>query len=153
MSINQLTGEQFRQKLAGLIDPNRQIPKMEQEVIKDETIKFVSNLAELFGDSLDRMTLWERIGNGIVVCCAKCGGDWEVFVNQILLYIKADPGKVAANKELEYFYDMMQHRPREWKDAFLQYLETRHMLVIIKARALWNEKKKGRKIEKEEATE
>lgn len=99
-------------------------------------------MAEVFGDDLDRKTLWERIDNGIVISAAKCGGDWEKFVNEILVYIKADPGKVAANKNLSNWIDSMVCKPNEWHEQFVRECETKHMFITVKARMLWNSQKK-----------
>jgi hypothetical protein len=112
-----------------------------KDEIKAEAINFVSILASLFGDSLDRKTLWERIGNGIVVCCAKCGGDWETFINQILEYIKADGMRVAASKFLAKVIEFLVGKSKSWREAWLRVLETKHFLIIVKARALWNSRK------------
>jgi len=98
-------------------------------------------LAEVFGEDLDRKTLWERIGNGLVVASAKCGGDWELFVNEILKYIKAEPGKVAANKRLSSFIDTMIVRPKVWHEQFVRECSTKHMFICVKARVLWNGRK------------
>lgn len=143
MSVDLLTAEEFRRKLAGMVDPRRTMPEMELDAVKDEAINFCSTLASLFGDDLDRKTLWERIGNGIVTSVAKCGGEIEVFMNEMLDYIKADPGKVAASKNMEMHIQMFATRPKEWKDAFLKIMETRHFIIVVKARTLWNMNKKS----------
>lgn len=141
MSIQVLSAVQFRQELAGLVDKKREFPEMELEVIKNEAVKFCSILAEVFGEDLDRKTLWERIGNGLVVSSAKCGGDWELFVNEMFKYTKADPGKVAANKSLSLWIDSMIIKPKEWHEQFLRTCESKYMFICIKARILWNSKK------------
>jgi hypothetical protein len=111
--------------------------------IKDEAIRLVSILPELFGDDLDRKTLWERIGNGLVVCSQKAGGDWESFVNFLLEYIKADPGAVAANKNLEGWVGALSTKPKEWREVFLRIIEKKHMLIVLKGRNVWNINKRS----------
>jgi hypothetical protein len=138
MSIQQLSAVEFRQELAGLIDPGRILPDTELTVIKDEAIKLCCILAEVFSDDLDRKTLWERIGNGLAVCSVKCGGDWELLLEDLLEYIKADPGKVAANKKIDFWIETMTLRPREWKDQFIRVCETKRMFLVVKAREIWN---------------
>lgn len=138
MSIQQLSTAEFRQKLAGLVDPGRLLPDMELTVVKDEAVKLCLILAEVFGDDLDRKTLWERIGNGLAVCSVKCGGDWELLLEGLLEYVRADPGKVAANQKLEAWTDTISLRPQEWKDQFIRVCETKRMILIVKARQLWN---------------
>jgi hypothetical protein len=142
MSIQVLSAQAFRQRLAGLIDPDQVLPEEDREAVKQDAVRFCSTLASLFGDDLDRKTLWERIGNGLVVCTAKCGGDWEAFVNEILQYIKADGGKVAASKPLAEFLEGFACKPRAHRDAFLRTIEAKHFVIIVKARALWQSMKR-----------
>lgn len=137
-----LSAEEWRQKLAGLVDPNRQLPPMEQEAVKAEAVSLISVLPSLYGDSLDRKAMWERIGNGIASATAKCGGQWDRFLNDILEYIKADPGRVASSAAIGRFIETMECRPKEWHEQFLRYLETRGNIVVVKARLLWNLNKK-----------
>ena len=144
MSIQVLSAESFRQKLAGLVDEQKKLPEMEQAAVKDMSIRFVSILASLFSDDLDRKTLWDRIGHGLITANAKSNGDYKRFVTFALEYIKAEPGKVAASAPLMHIMETMEVRPAEWKSAFLNYIETRRFLVLIKARALWQEYKDGR---------
>lgn len=147
MSIQELSAEQFRQKLAGHIDPLKQMDEMEVSAMKDETVRFVSILPELFGDDLDRKTLWERIGNGLKSAIAKSGGDFEVFINNTLEYIRAEHGKVAANEHIEMFINMALTRPKEWKEQFMRTIEKKIFMILVKARARWNESKPVRKEE------
>jgi multimeric flavodoxin WrbA len=126
------------------------MPEEEKEEVKQAAINFTSILAGLFGDSLDRKTLWERIGNGIVVCCSKCGGDWEAFVNQMLQYIKADGMRVASSKSFADIIETLAEKPKAWREAWLRVLETKHFLIIVKARALWNATKDAKAKDREE---
>jgi hypothetical protein len=105
----------------------------------DETVNFVSILPEVFSDDLDRKTLWERIGNSLLVSLAKAGGDIELFINFCLEFIKAESGKVAANENLSSFINIAMSRPTEWKNQFLSTIEKKHYLIVVKARARWNE--------------
>jgi hypothetical protein len=115
---------------------------MEQEAVKSEAINFVSILPTLFSNDFDRKTLWERIGNGLIASAKKCGNEWDLFVNLMLEYIKADPGQVAASERISGFIETMALRPKEWHEQFLRYIESRHFLVVSKARLVWNLNKK-----------
>ena len=141
MSIEVLSAEKFRQKLAGLVDIRKILPDEQIDEIKSEAVKFCAILAEVFGDDLDRKTLWERIGNGLVVCAAKSAGDWELFLNEMFKFIKADPGKVAANKSLSVFIEKMILKNKEYKEQFIRECETKHMFICVKARLFWNANK------------
>jgi hypothetical protein len=138
LSIQQIDAAEFRRKLAGLGDPGRLLPDNELDIVKDEAVKLCLILAEVFSDDLDRKTLWERIGNGLSVCPVKCGGDWELLLEGLFEYVKADPGKVAANPKLDSWIETMLYRPQEWKEQFIRICETKRMLIIVKARQLWN---------------
>jgi hypothetical protein len=109
--------------------------------MKDEAIRFISILPEIFSDDLDRKTLWERIGNGLKNSISKSNGDFETFINNSIEFIKADPGKVAANENLEMFLSASLTRPKEWRQQFLRIIETKYFLLIVKARARWNQNK------------
>jgi len=110
----------------------------------DETVSFVSILPEIFSEDFDRKTLWERIGNGLTVSLAKAGGDFDLFINFCFEYLKADSGKVAANENINAFINSAMSRPVEWKNQFLSTIEKKHYLIVVKARARWNENKGGR---------
>jgi hypothetical protein len=138
LSIQQLSAVEFRQKLAGLVDPGKVLPDMELQVIKDEAVKLCRILVEVFSDSLDRKTLWDRIGNGLAVSSIKCGGDWELLLEKLLEYIRAEPGKVAANSKIDAWMETMALRPKEWRDQFIRTCETKRMSIIVKARQIWN---------------
>jgi len=101
-------------------------------------------LAELFSDDLDRKTLWERIGNGLSVCAIKCGGDWELLLEGLFNFIKADPGKVASNQKINAWIESMSLHPQEWKNEFIRICETKRMFLVVKARQRWNIGKEAR---------
>lgn len=151
--MNILSAKEFRQKIAGLIDQNQILSNEEQKEIKESAINFCSILPELFGDNLDRLTLWERIGNGLVICTTKCSGDFEVFINQILSYIQADSGKVAASERFNNIISEFLSKPKIWKESFLRTIQAKHFLIIVHARAIWNslkEEKEEKRNKKEE---
>lgn len=143
MNIAQLTPEEFRLKIAGLYDPLGQLDDMGSKAMEDEVIKFVSILPEVFSDDLDRKTLWERIGNGLVSSLAKSNSDIELFINNCLEYVKADSGKAAANENLHYFLSTITTRDLDWKQQFLRTIEKKHYLIVVKARDRWNKSKNG----------
>ena len=141
MSVQQLNPEKFRKELAGLTDPATRLPDMDLDVIRHEVINLCLISAELFSEDLDRKTLWERIGHGLETGVAKCGGDWEILVEDLLEYIKANPGEVAANAKMKNLMTDMALKPREWKDQFIRLCETKRMFILVEARDLWNSMK------------
>jgi len=137
MSIPVLSPEEFRQKLAGYADPTRTIPPEDLAQILQAAVRFVSILASLFGGDLDRLKIWDRIGTGLVVAVTKAGGDFDTFVNCCLAHIKSDPGKVASSAPLAELLAQLESQPAEWRTQFLRLVESRHYLILVKARARW----------------
>jgi len=137
VSIQELSAEEFRRRIAGLVDPDKEMDPEDKAVLMEEAVNWGWILASLFGEDLDRKTLWERIGNGFVVAVAKCAGDFEQFVEECLTYVKASPGRVAASSELDDWLQRVTEKPIEWRQQFLRVMEKRHYIVIVKARSVW----------------
>lgn len=144
MSISLLTPEVFRKKIAGLVDESRDLSESDIEDMKSTAVRFVSILASLFGDDLDRKTLWERIGSGISVGIAKSGDDASHFANECLMHIKAAPGEVAASAPMTSFMLQLDARPQSWHKQFLGYIHKHNYIIVMYARARWEEYKSGR---------
>lgn len=136
--LNELTTEQFRQKLAGLVDPQEsQTPERRAE-LKDLAIKFTSCLPSMFGDDLDRKTLWNRIGTGLQSAFAKTAGDdYEFFIQQVLDHIKSEPSKAAINQYLaEVITTLGEWSPSD-RQAWITYFHTHLIPVLVHARNAW----------------
>lgn len=113
-----------------------------------EAVRLCSKFPELFGEDLDRKTLWKRIGSAIETSIIKSNNDLSVFVNSCLAYIKADTGKVACHEDLSYWLDTNSKKSKEWIMGFFHYLSTRYFLVIAKARQEWEARKNEKAIER-----
>ena len=138
--MEMLSAEEFRKKLAGIVDKSKTISEAENKDIKEAAINFCRLLPELFSDDFDRKTLWTRIGNGIISSIKKCGGDYEEFINLTLEFIKADPGKTAENNKLELLLGFILDKPDEWKNEFLRIIEKKHNVILVYARQAWRQK-------------
>ena len=103
----------------------------------DEAVILVSNLPYLYSEDLDRMKMWDRIGNGLDSCSSKAS-DWQQFINDILDYIKADFSRVAANSKIALFIENMEHKPESWKKSFITTIQKKKFFIIIKARSVYN---------------
>lgn len=136
--------EAIRRKLAGLADPlKRGAGETEQVEIKELASRLCSILASLFGDSLDRMTLWDRIGSAFATALAKTSDDdCDRFVSLCLEHVKADAAKAAACPALGSTLETFTIRPPEWRFAFLQYIDTHSYAVLVHGRARWELVKK-----------
>lgn len=147
MSIPLISTEELRRKLAFAQDPDRTPGEAETAEMKQAAYRLGSIMAHLFGDSLDRLTLWDRIASGFASACAKVDdGDLDRFVSLCLDHIKADAGKAAATQSLGHMLETFASRPIEWRKAFLRYIKTHSYAVLVHARARW-EQVKGKEVE------
>jgi len=138
--LTTLTPEEFRLKLACLSDPSVKSEIVRHSLI-EEAVDFVSELPKFYSDELDRMKLWDRIGNGLLAAASKADGNCELFVNSVLSYIKASLTSVAASERLASFITNFEKRDSTWKRDFICQFQEYHYLIIVKARAAWQAKK------------
>jgi hypothetical protein len=117
------------------------------DVFVDEACRFISELPLIFSDQLDRMTMWDRIGNGIETSISKSGGNFRLFVNYIIDYIKADYSKFAAHSTLNNIINAYELREKEWQRMFIDNMKKFSFLIIAKSRQMWNNKKLKTKVE------
>jgi hypothetical protein len=144
MSIPLMSTEDLRRKLAGLSDPDRSSGTIAEGVeLKEVSCRLCCVLAYLFGEELDRKTLWARIASGIAAGCAKVDdGDLDRFASLCLDHVQADAAKVAACDPLGQILATFAVRPIEWRQALVRYLRTHGYSVIVHARARWELVKK-----------
>ena len=147
MSIPLISHEELRRKLAGLTDPDRAPGAAEGVELKDLTHRLGCVLAHLFGDSLERVTLWSRIGSGLAAGCAKVDdGDLDRYISLCLEHVQADTAKAAACEPLAQILHTVTVRPIEWRQAFVRYVRTHLYSVIVHSRARW-EKVKAKEVD------
>lgn len=143
-----MTTEQFRQRLAGLIDPEQSLAHDFKAEQKQRAIDFVAALPEVFGPNLDRTTLWDRIGTALQTAYAKTvGTDYEFFISRVLEHIKAEPAQVARCQSISWVMTWLEQCPNEAKQAWLAYMSTHLYAVLVHAKAKWEEVKADRKAE------
>lgn len=132
--------EAFRRKIAGLEDPSRPLGATTDKVIKDEIVRFACMLAALFGDGLDRLTLWTRIGSALATACAKVSdADTDRWATLCLEHVQAEPSRAATCEPLANLLSAWMQRPDEYRQAILNYTETRSFAVLAHARARWQQ--------------
>ncbi len=110
--------------------------------MKELAINLVSTLPRLFGDELDRLTMWERIGNGVTVAIKKCGGDTDVFLTQLLDHILANKASLASCEQLQAIIFKIDALEAGGKKLLLQTLETKLNVILVYARLAWKERTK-----------
>lgn len=143
MSIPVIDPQQFRLKVAGLIDPNRKpTGAAETESIKQLAIDLCLTMCELYGESLDRMSLWDRITTALKTAAAKCDdGDVERFAALCMDHVKADYARAAANVRFSNFVSTMETRDEAFRQAFVRHCDLKASIVAVHARNRWAEVK------------
>lgn len=143
--MNIMSQNEFRNKLAYLQYEQEGKTFSEIESIRNEVVRFTSILASLFGDTLDRLTLWEKISSAILSSAVKTKeNNIDEFINMCLETIKSEHKNVAASDSLLDFISMIELRKADWKQEFIRYIKKYHYVIVVKARARWQEYKKGR---------
>lgn len=144
----EISAEEFRQKLAGHKGRSDEESDVATQSIRHECVNFLAILPKLFGDSLDRKTLWERIHSGIITSITKSEKDFEAFVNFLLQHIVAEPAMVASNTQLSQFITLANTRGKEWREDFMRTLELKSFVLIVLAREKWENVKQLNKGDK-----
>lgn len=142
-AIPQIDTTEFRRRVAGLIDPNRKTGAAETAAVKEEAKQLCLAMCELFGESLDRMTLWDRITSALTTSAAKCDdGDTDRFISMCLDHIKADNAQAARNELLAPLVMTLETRDDAYRQMFVRHCGTKAAIVAIHARAAWEQRKK-----------
>lgn len=138
LRLDQLNPQEVRQHLAGMIDPSEAVTTTTRETLRLLAIEFCACLPAVFGDSLDRMTLWDRIASGIQSGYAKTvSGDLELFVQHVLEHIKADASRVVANERMCDIQERLYGLEAEERQHWLTYLQTHLVPTLVFARKEW----------------
>lgn len=138
-----LDTEAIRRKLAGLTDPSRKPGGTERTEIRDIASRCCSILAHLFGEDLDRLTLWSRIDSALETAGAKVSDDdLDRWLSLCLEHVKADAGRAAACDSLQQVIETFAVRPAEWRHELLAYIATHRYAVVARGRARWEQVKR-----------
>lgn len=142
MTIPVIDTKQFRLQVAGLIDPNRKTGAAEEASVKEEAKQLCLALCELFGESLERMTLWDRIGSAILTASAKCDdGDTDRFAALCLDHVKADAAAAARHEGFANWVTTMAVRDDAYRQAFVRHVAQKAAIVLVHSRHAWEHKK------------
>jgi hypothetical protein len=126
---------ELRQRLACLIDPQEAKEAWFHQNARPLAIQFCAALPAVFGDSLDRMTLWDKIASAIQSGYAKTvSGDLDLFTQHVLESIKAEPGKAVANERFTSAIDALSVLRETERQDWLTYLVTHLVPVLVQAR-------------------
>ncbi|GHU37757.1 hypothetical protein FACS1894105_10440 [Clostridia bacterium] len=130
----QISAEKFRQRLAGLENPEQTFSNEQLEEMHKDAQNLILALREVFGDKLDRKTLWDRITHGIEVSSSKSGGKVDKFIAELLDYVKAEPNSVVRSESLGSFIKKSASFSQEYQRQFIRTCVIYRMLLVISAR-------------------
>jgi hypothetical protein len=133
--------DSFRRELAGLEDP---AGDGNNDAYKAESLKLCVCLAELFGDELDRKTLWTRIESGIKSAASKHPEGGDTMLNAAVEHVMADPGKAAANERFESLVLMADQQTSAWNRGWASYIQRHSLILIAHARNQWQQIKENK---------
>lgn len=134
-ALPHVDADAIRQRLAGLIDPQANKEEWYQDTARQLAIQFVSKLPLVFGSTLDRLTMWDKIAAAIQSGYAKTvSGDLDLFVQHVLESIQAEPTRAISCEPFVEAIDALQTLPEEQRQDWLQYLVTHLIPVLVHAR-------------------
>lgn len=138
--LETLSRDDFRRRLAGLGDPQEKQPIGFRSDADKLSVEFCTALPAVFGQELDRMTLWGKIASAIQSAYAKtAGGDVGFFTQQVLESIKADPAQAVACEKLLDAMDSLNSLDETKAKEWMAYLTTHLIPVLAKARKMHKE--------------
>lgn len=145
-----LNTEQMRQSLAGLIDV--QASSVGSDANYDRlAIQFCAVLPRIFGDELERVTLWNRIGSAIQSAFAKViNSDVDLFVQHVCEHIRADVAAAVSDEGLFLVLEALHQLSAKERQDWMIYLKTHLIPVLVHARAVWKASMDAKKASKEE---
>lgn len=143
MPIPVIDTTEFRRRVAGFIDPNRKTGAAEEASVKEEAKQLCLALCELFGESLERMTLWDRISTALLTAAAKCDdGDTDRFASLCLEHVKADHAAAARHEGFAAWVTTLAARDDAYRQAFVRHCGQKAAIVLVHSRYAWEERKR-----------
>lgn len=138
--------ETFRQTLAGLTDPDYSDDAAgAADEYKASAIDLCLCLCELFGESLDRTTLWDRIASALATAAAKANdGNTDRFASLCLDHVRADPGQASRHDRFSAWLTVASAKPMAWRQGVVRYVVGHSYALIAHARLAWEKVKAGR---------
>lgn len=134
---------EFRRRVAGLADPARRTGAAEEASVKEEAKQLCLALCELFGESLDRLSLWDRIGSALAAAAAKCDdGDTDRFAALCLDHVKADHAAAARHAGFAAWVVTLAGRDDAYRQLFVRHCGAKAAIVLVHARHAWEERKR-----------
>ena len=144
--LNRVDTNELRQRLACLIDPAEAATVTDKEFYRLTSIEFCAVLPIVFGDTLDRMKMWDRIAGAIQSGYAKTvSGDMDLFCQCVFEHIKSEPMRVAASDRVCDVVAKLSDLSGDRGQQLLTYLVTHLIPVLVFARREWKDSIGGAK--------
>lgn len=147
--LPRLDAQLFRQKLAGLADPDC-LTEDGAARFAAEHKKAAVEMCLMLATHFNRRTLvvtslWSRIGSGLMTSAAKVqDGDIGRLCTICLEHVKAIPSILAADVRAAMFIDKLSKETQEWRQSFVRYLVSHSYAVLIFGRQGWEQHKAAR---------
>jgi len=130
----QISMEEFRQRLARLEAPEAKFGDAEIERMHKIGIRLVKALRAVYGKGLDRLTLWDRISNGIMNAGTRSQGKGGDFLANLLEFVKADINIAVGNPLLLEVHEDIKAMTPEEKRFFIRTCMSSRRLLCLEAR-------------------
>lgn len=139
----------FRQKLAGLADPDCLTEDGAARFAvehKKAAVEMCLMLATHFNrKTLVVTSLWSRIGSGLMTSAAKVqDGDLARLCTICFEHVKAIPSILAADDRAAELIEKLSGESPEWRQSFVRYLVSHSYAVLIFGRQAWEQHKAER---------
>jgi len=137
----QLEAAAFRRRVADLAGSDDAL-QYDAAQFRAAAVDLSLALCRLFGESLDRITLWDRISTALGTACSKVpNGEPEALLSAALDHVKADHGAASRDPGVAKWLASVALQPDAWRRQFVTYVATRLYAVLVHARNAWEESK------------
>lgn len=141
-----LSTEEFRQKMAGLLDPVRATGDTERKEMRETGVRFLTVLAKHYKLKSSREEMWGDVVNVVTKSVAKLGGspDLERLVNDCLAGLLADDKYTIACPAINQLLEVFEVRDEAWRSQLVVDLHNHLRPWAVHARRRWEQVKEGK---------
>lgn len=134
-----LDTQSLRAALAGIVDNHATVETVDfREQASRLWIPYLAALPRVFGDSLERKTMWSKIGAVVIAAIAKTrDGDLSQFHHYVLEGIQADLSLAVASEPLTIALSALLSQPTSHHASLLHFLRDRVSTMITFAKPVW----------------
>lgn len=140
-----LDTQSLRAALAGIVDNHATVETADfRGVARELWVNYLSTLPLVFGDSLERKTMWSKIGAVVIAAIAKTrDGDLSQFHHYVLEGIQSELSLAVACKPLSLaLMAILDHSPSHHA-SLLHFLRDRVATLLTFAQSKWTDYKES----------